>query len=281
MALPRFFCPIPLANNSLIDLPAEAAHHAGRALRLREGVRISLFNGNGGEYQGFLRFNNGVAQAEIDTFIADNRTLPGHITLIQALAAGDKMDWIIEKAVEIGVTRFIPVAAERSVLQLSGNRLEKRQQHWQAIVQSACEQSGRNILMELWPVQRLEAACKLLSKNFLSTSSITIPQATIEKQTNLSSSSTVDTATCETTSSLQLFIADPEGEQSLTDYLRQNTAFDNIGFFVGPEGGWSDKEMRLMSQYHAHKVRFGERVLRTETAGLALSSASAALLGWL
>lgn len=270
MALPRFFCPIPLANNSLIDLPTEAAHHAGRALRLREGVRISLFNGNGGEYQGFLRFNNGVAQAEIDTFIADNRTLPGHITLIQALAAGDKMDWIIEKAVEIGVTRFIPVAAERSVLQLSGTRLEKRQQHWQATIQSACEQSGRNQLMELWQVQSLKNVCEHISKLVHPT---TQPSNAISQTTPSYQQSAIPSSV--------LFIADPEGEQSLTEYLQQHTSLTDIGFFIGPEGGWSDKEMALMAQYHALKIRFGERVLRTETAGLALSSASAALLGWM
>lgn len=244
MALPRFFCPIPLENNTLITLPKEAAHHAGRSLRLREGTRITLFNGHGGEYQGILYFNEGIAQAQIDCFIEDNRQLNGNITLIQALASGDKMDWIIEKAVELGVSRFIPVAAERSVLQLSGARLEKRQQHWQAIIQSACEQSGRNTLMELLPLQTLK---------------------------------TVFTLTNQT----QLFVADPEGSTALTTYLHQHKHLNNIGFFIGPEGGWSHKEVELMSKQGAIKIQFGERILRTETAGLALSSASAAILGWI
>lgn len=246
MALPRFFCPIPLTSNSLITLPREAAHHAGRSLRLREGTRIVLFNGEGGEYQGTLRFNQGIAQAEIDSFCPDNRTLTGKITLIQALASGDKMDWIIEKAVEIGVDCFIPVAAERSVLQLSGARLEKRQQHWQSIIQSACEQSGRNVLMELLPVHTLKNALAMLHGQ-----------------------------------NLTLFIAHPEGDLSLSTYLRQHPSLQNIGFFVGPEGGWSDKEIQTMEHYHAIKVQFGDRVLRTETAGLALSSAAAAILEWI
>ncbi len=244
MALPRFFCPIPLENNTLITLPKEAAHHAGRSLRLREGTRIALFNGHGGEYQGILYFNEGIAQVQIDCLIEDNRQLGGNITLIQALASGDKMDWIIEKAVELGVNRFIPVAAERSVLQLSGARLEKRQQHWQAIIQSACEQSGRNTLMELLPVQHL--------KNVFNT-----------------------------TGNTDLFVADPDGELSLTEYLRQHPILNDIGFFIGPEGGWSQKEVELMSKQGAIKIQFGSRILRTETAGLALSSASAAILGWI
>lgn len=266
MSLPRFFCPTPLENNCLITLPPEVAHHAGRALRLREGVRISLFNGQGGEYQGFLRFNNGIAQADIDTFIEDNRTLSGHITLIQALASGDKMDWIIEKAVEIGVSRFVPIAAERSILQLSGTRLEKRLQHWQAIIQSACEQSGRNILMELWPVQGLKTACEQLT---------TSPTAQSNQHREKIQGDVKNLPT------RQLFIADPTGNQSLTEYLYQTPALDSLGFFVGPEGGWSDKEIALMTHYDAHKIQFGERVLRTETAGLALSSASATLLRWI
>ncbi len=243
MALHRFFCPIPLVNKSLITLPPAAAHHAGRSLRLREGTRIVLFNGKGGEYHGTLQFNEGVAQAQLDTFIEDNRSLKGRITLIQALASGDKMDWIIEKAVELGVSRFIPVAAERSVLQLSGARLEKRQQHWQAIIQSACEQSGRNTLMELLPVQSL--------KNVFNA-----------------------------TGNTDLFVADPDGQLSLTEHLYQHPTLEDIGFFIGPEGGWSAKEMEMMDKQDAIRVQFGNRILRTETAGLALSSASAAVLGW-
>ncbi|WP_315970384.1 RsmE family RNA methyltransferase [Pelistega indica] len=156
MTLPRFFCPIPIENNSIIALPATVAHHAGRALRLREGDRIVLFNGKGGEYEGILRFNKGEALAEIDCFRDTNRDLSTKITLVQALASGDKMDWIIEKAVEMGVSQFIPIQAERSVLQLSGARLEKRQLHWQSIIQSASEQCGRNTLMTLTPVVALK-----------------------------------------------------------------------------------------------------------------------------
>lgn len=244
MASPRFFCPIPLENNALITLPKEAAHHAGRSLRLREGTRITLFNGIGGEYQGTLCFNEGIAQAQIDTFVENNRELSGKITLIQALASGDKMDWIIEKAVELGVSRFIPIAAERSVLQLSGPRLEKRQQHWQAIIQSACEQSGRNTLMKLLPLQVLRNVSTL-------------------------------------TGNTQLFIADPDGQLSLTEHLRQHPQLNDIGFFIGPEGGWSEKEIELLSKQNAIKIQFGSRILRTETAGLALTSASAAILGWI
>ncbi|WP_243140607.1 16S rRNA (uracil(1498)-N(3))-methyltransferase [Pelistega ratti] len=244
MALPRFFCPIPLQINTIITLPPEVAHHAGRSLRLKEGTRIILFNGLGGEYHGTLLFNQGTAQADLDFFDSQNRGITGNITLVQALASGDKMDWIIEKAVEMGVSHLIPIKAERSILQLSGTRLEKRQQHWQAIIQSASEQSGRNILMTLSPLQTL--------KQFF--------QSTVHAN---------------------YLLADPEGDISLTHYLNQHhNSLNNIYFFIGPEGGWSPKETEEIVKHGATRVRFGDSILRTETAGIALSSAAASVLNW-
>lgn len=244
MAIPRFFCPAPLKNKQLIELPEKVAHHAGRALRLKEGGVIVLFNGEGGEYRARLHFEQGRAQADVFSFDQPHRELKGNITLVQALASGDKMDWIIEKAVEMGVTEFIPVQAKHSVLQLSGKRLDKRMTHWQHIIESACEQSGRNTLMKIHAVQSLPHAFSQLIQ-----------------QVN--------------------FLATPNSPFTLKNALENHRKhLKTISFCVGPEGGWSEEEERFMIQKGAISVQLGSRILRTETAGIALVSASTALLDW-
>lgn len=205
MALPRFFCPIPMKLGETVDLPPAVANHAGRALRLREGTEIILFNGSGGQFHAYLRFEQGQAQAELFDFDPSDRLLKGQITLVQALASGDKMDWIIEKAVEIGVHRLIPVQAERSILQLQGARLEKRQQHWQAIAQAASEQCGRNQLLQLEPVQSLQQCLQILGPS--------------------------DNCLC-----------DPDAEISLREHLLATPERSELRLFIGPEGGWSKKK---------------------------------------
>ena len=118
-------------------------------LRLESGQEIVLFDGTGGEYVCCVRFEGKQALAEINEHRVRESDLSGQITLVQGLAGGDKMDWIIEKAVELGVSAIAPVAARRSVVQLSGPRLEKRMLHWQRIIQAASEQCGRNRLASL------------------------------------------------------------------------------------------------------------------------------------
>lgn len=252
MALPRFFCPIPMSLGQTVDLPPAVANHAGRALRLREGTEIVLFNGLEGQFHAHLRFQQGVAQAELFHYDSNKRVLKGNITLIQALASGDKMDWIIEKAVEIGVHRIIPIQAERSILNLEGARLEKRQQRWQAVAQAASEQCGRNQLLLLEPVQGLGHCLQLLSA----------------ERATASPSSTND------------YLCDPDSQISLREHILAHPEQTEVRLYIGPEGGWSEKESALMQKHGALGVCFGERIFRTETAGLALASATAALLNW-
>src|SRR5690606_25824769 len=149
--LPRFYCPIPLLAHTRVALPDAAAHHASRALRLREGDAIVLFNGDGTQFPAQLRFEQGRAMADLGQPQHTGTELPGRIGLVQGLPSGDKMDWIIEKAAELGVSDVFPISAERSIVQLSGSRLEKRQTHWQRIAESASEQSGRNRIMQVHP----------------------------------------------------------------------------------------------------------------------------------
>lgn len=244
MAGPRFYCPTELAANSTIALPNEVAHHAVRVLRLKPGTPICLFNGTGGHYDATLHSEGKAAYAHIGTFHNPPRELQGNITLVQGMASGDKMDWIIEKAVELGVNRVVPITAQRSVLQLGGERLTKRMAHWQRVICSASEQCGRNLLMQLDSPVSLQAYLKTLTTQ---------------------------------TDCLPLF-CHPDAEQTLAQALHSRP--QSITLLVGPEGGWSDEEQGLVSGTTLQAVRFGPRVLRTETAGLALTAACTALLGW-
>ncbi|MDO9602465.1 MAG: RsmE family RNA methyltransferase, partial [Rhodocyclaceae bacterium] len=117
--IPRFHCPFPLAPGAQVDLPEAAAHHAIRVLRLKEGAALILFDGRGGEWQATIVGAGGTAsrvRVALQTFTASNRESPLHITLAQGLPSGDKMDWVVEKGVELGVAAIQPVAARRSVI---------------------------------------------------------------------------------------------------------------------------------------------------------------------
>src|SRR5690606_36729965 len=140
MTHPRFFCETPLAAGERIELPAALAHHAVRVLRLADGAAIVLFDGRGGQYPATLRIEGRRALAELGACEAVESELHGRLVLIQGLASGDKMDWILEKEVELGVAELHPVAADRGVLRLSDPRLDKRKHHWRAIARAASEQ---------------------------------------------------------------------------------------------------------------------------------------------
>lgn len=246
MATPRFYCPEPITANRTVALPAALAHHV-HVLRLAAGCQVTLFDGNGGEIAGELDFVGKNPVVHLGDHILREAELGGSITLVQGLPSGDKMDWVIEKAVELGVTRVIPVAAQRSVLQLSGSRLEKRLVHWQKLIQAASEQCGRNRLMQIEAPLPLEKVAELPG--------LTNPM-----------------------------LCDPEGEYSLADALLKQPESAQpqqaISFLVGPEGGWSQQELVIANRTGLKTIRFGARVMRTETAGLALVAAATALLGW-
>ena len=242
MALPRFYCPVVLTSGTTIELPVALAHHAVRVLRLKPDAPIVLFNGDGGQYPAILIVDEKRAYAELGPHDPVERELNGEITLVQGVASGDKMDWIIEKAVELGASRIVPITAQRSVLQLKAERLAKRMDHWRRITQSASEQCGRNRLMDV------QEPCTL--QQYLSN--------TADRSSTL--------------------FCHPAGEQTLAEALKN--AQQNLVFLVGPEGGWSDEEQALVDRQGLVAVRFGTRVLRTETACLALISASCALRGW-
>ncbi len=243
MSAPRFFCDIALSAGTRIALPDALAHHALRVLRLKAGETVVLFNGQGGEYPAVLEVDGKAGYATLGDFNPREAELAGRITLVQGLPSGDKMDWVVEKAVELGAARVSPIAAQRSVLQLSGPRLDKRVAHWQRIAQSAGEQCGRNRLM-----------------------AVDAPQ-------------TLADWLAQPADGLRL-LCHPEAGDDLAGKLRSTPDLHALTLLVGPEGGWSDKELELARQAGVQAVRFGPRVLRTETAGLALLAAVGALMGW-
>ncbi len=144
MSGPRFFVEADWSAGEEIALPDAVAHHATRVLRLRDGEAISLFSGRGGEARASLRIDGKRAYARILAVEAIERESPLALTLIQSLIANDKLDWVIEKATELGVARVIVAPAARSVIKLDASRLERRLQHWREIAVAACCQCGRN-----------------------------------------------------------------------------------------------------------------------------------------
>jgi len=246
MADPRFYCPAPLSERLTIELPESVAHHI-RVRRLAPGSRIVLFDGRGGEMPATIDFKGKIAIASLLDLQPVEHELSGELCLFQGLPAGDKMDWVIEKAVELGVSRVVPISAQRSILKLSGPRLEKRLAHWQGIVESASEQCGRNRLMQISPPQALQGA---LAMPTIGDRLMCDPGANEDLETHLTDPSTK-----------------AQSDRALT-------------LLVGPEGGWSPEELSVCARNGALPIRFGTRILRTETAGLALAAAATALLRW-
>lgn len=243
MRLTRFHCPEVSAIGQQIALPPQAAHHASRVLRMSAGDELLLFNGFGREYSAkILRMTKtdvvAVTTADVTSSVESNL----HVTLAQGISSGDRMDFTLQKAVELGVSAIQPIASERSVVRLSGERQEKRRQHWQSIVISACEQCGRSIVPEVSEVMGLP--------DWLGSS---------------------------LTSSLNLVLS-PLADRGLGD-LEPPAENGSITLLVGPEGGLSDAEILAASTAGFQSVQLGPRILRTETAALAALAAMQTLWG--
>lgn len=241
MTTPRFYHPAlpPHAKHS--DLPAEAAHHAAKALRLKAGDHIVLFDGRGGEYPAVITAMTKLAvSVEIGHWVEREIESPLNVTLAQGISGGDKMDFTLQKAVELGVSHIQPIACERSVVRLSGERAEKRLRHWQQVVISACEQCGRNHVPDVGPILSLGDWLGTLH-----------------------------------TGALRLTLA-PNAPASLRELAPPT---DPVTLLVGPEGGLAPGEIKAATCKQFTPVRLGPRVLRTETAALAAVAAMQALWG--
>ena len=143
--VPRLFVNAELSPQTRFVLPEDAAHHAARVLRLREGDLVLLFDGRGGEYEAQLSLpGRGQVVAGIGARLDVERESPLAVTLVQAVSSGEKMDFTIQKAIELGVAAIQPVLTMKSVVRLSAEREEKKLAHWKRVAIAACEQCGRN-----------------------------------------------------------------------------------------------------------------------------------------
>ena len=170
MRVSRFYCASLVPANSPMQLPDEVFRHAVQVLRMKPGALLNLFDGQGLEYQAQLeQVDKRQATVSLQQQIHTDNESPLDILLMQGISRGERMDYAIQKAVELGVKRIMPVVTERCNVQLSGDRAEKRINHWQGVIISACEQSGRSYLPELLPITSIDAAlekvndaCKLV-----------------------------------------------------------------------------------------------------------------------
>lgn len=232
MRITRVFSASPVGGQQHMELSAQAGQHLARVLRMRAGGELVLFDGRGGEYRARISAVSGDrVSVEIRGFDPVERESPLRVTLLQGVSRGERMDWTIQKATELGVQRIIPVANTRSVVKLKGERAERRQAHWQAVAAGACEQSGRNRLPEIAEVCSLEQACQQV---------LSLPG--------------------------KLMLA---ADGAMAPALLDPAPHDACCLAVGPEGGHTPAERALLLDHGFKPLRLGPRVMRTETAGLA------------
>jgi 16S rRNA (uracil1498-N3)-methyltransferase len=230
----RLFVDQPLQAGLGITLSEAAANHAVRVLRLREGDAVTLFNGDGHDYSGEISLGKREARVHIGRVDAVANESPLAITLVQAIARGEKMDLILQKATELGVVRILPVSSDRTEVKLDEDRADKRILHWQRVLESACEQCGRAQVPLIESPSTLERAARLLAED---------PDSKL--------------------------VLHPEGGQPLS----QITVGGAATIAIGPEGGFSDRDLAVLDQVGFQRITLGPRVLRTETAGLAAIAA--------
>ncbi len=236
---PRLYCPEGLAPGASFDLPENAARHVA-ALRLRTGDRVVLFAGDGYEWRATLTaIGKRGVQVAVHERTEASRESPLAITLAQGICAADRMDLVLQKATELGVARIRPILTTRSIVRLSQERQEKREAHWQNVVIAACEQCGRNTVPEVAPVAGW--------RDFLAE-----PAGP----------------------GLRLLLS-PQGDAT----VRSLEVGAPVTLLIGPEGGLSEEERELAGLAGFRPVRFGPRILRTETAPLAAIAALQAMYG--
>lgn len=241
MATPRFYCPIPLAAGKRVLLPEAVSRHALGALRLRNGDTVILFNGDGHDYTGSLDRDGRGVWTDIRSQSAVDRESPLAATLIQGVSSGERMDYTLQKAVELGVGAIQPVMTQRTVVRLDEQKRLRRHAHWQGVVMAACEQCGRTVLPALAEIRDFPAW--LAGHRALP--------------------------------ALKL-ILDPAAEQTLADLPAPDGP---VWLLAGPEGGFDPGERDLALASDFLPLRLGPRVLRTETAALAALAAMQTLWG--
>ncbi len=231
MRVTRIHVDCVLAIGITVVLPEAASTHLVRVLRLQAGDPCVLFNGDGCDYGARITaVDRRTVHVEVDSSRPLDNESPLRIVLLQALARGDKMDWILQKATELGVSAIMPVMSERSEVKLDAERSGKRALHWRSVIVSACEQSGRAVVPSLTTASSLEQALKMLPEG-----------------------------------SQRLVLA-PSAVRGLDDIAVSRNCVQVLA--IGPEGGWSANDILLLASAGFTEVRLGPRILRTETAGI-------------
>jgi 16S rRNA (uracil1498-N3)-methyltransferase len=234
--MPQFYLPAPWESQKPTALTPELAHHL-RVRRIQTGEFFPVFDGKGQVAKAeLLSFSGKAGQVQLtDIRIDTHREAPYAITLAQGLAGGDKMDWIVEKAVETGAQNIVPLQCERSILKLTRSsdqeRAQKRLAHWEGIIQAACEQCDRTVFASLEPIQNFESYLRVTPKP-----------------------------------AFKLLLS-PDAIKSLYSVLIESDPQD-IVLMIGPEGGHSPEEEAQAVAAGYQLVSLGDRVLRTETAGV-------------
>ncbi len=233
MRFPRFYVDIPLQSGLTVELPGAVANHCVRVLRLKPGARLTLFNGKGGEFSAYLVLvEKRRATALLDEWNVREVESPLPVEIAQCISRGERMDYTIQKVVELGARGITPIVAERTVVNLKDERAEKRRRHWQGVVVAACEQSGRNWIPEVQPLIHFKQW-------------VTQPR----KELTL--------------------VLHHRATQDIRSMTRPE---EGVTLLVGPEGGLSDQEIMLAEQAGFISICLGPRILRTETAALSTLS---------
>jgi len=241
--MPRFHCPAPLATGAEIALPSGAARHV-QVLRLQPGDALTLFNGEGGEFEATVRkMGRSDVLVQVGAHHATEREAPRAVHLLAGITANERMDWLVEKATELGVASITPLVAERSVLKLKGERADKKIAHWQAVAVAACEQCGRNRVPVVHDAIDLAGWARAQTGAAASDGAVAAQRLLLSLRAG--------------TLPLQQAAA-PAGP---------------VLFLSGPEGGLSGAEEDLALLHGFAPVTLGPRVLRAETAPLAALAA--------
>ncbi len=232
--MPRFHCPVPLSLGAEIELPATAARHV-QVLRLQPGGVITLFNGEGGEHSAtILRMGRSDVAVRIDTHHAIEREPQRQVHLVVGMPANDRMDWLVEKATELGVASIQPLHTAHSVLRLSGERATKKQAHWQQVAVAACEQCGGNRVPVIHPVRDFSGWL----------------------------------ANTDLAAGLRCVLSLAAESRPLASLIEEHAPTGTVAFLSGPEGGLSASEDRAARAAGWKPATLGGRVLRAETAAL-------------
>ncbi|ARU93025.1 16S rRNA (uracil(1498)-N(3))-methyltransferase [Tatumella citrea] len=234
MRIPRIFHPEIIANNSEFQLSEEAANHVGRVLRMTTGQSLELFDGSNQIFSAtIVRADKKSVTVQVAEGITDDRESPLYLHLGQVMSRGEKMEFTIQKSIELGVNLITPLISERCGVKLDAERLEKKRQQWQKIAIAACEQSGRNVVPEIRPVMSLNEWC------------------------------------AEQEQGLKLNLH-PRASASINTLP---LPVSRIRMLIGPEGGLSADEIDMAASQGFTDILLGPRVLRTETAALTVLTA--------